>query len=82
MEPLAEAQLPVTVNVSGDPALGFAARPLETTPATITVRGPISFVRQTWRRSAGSYPFRMRAIPSHAPSLCHRAIAMGKLCPT
>jgi YbbR domain-containing protein len=46
MEPLAEAQLPVTVYVSGDPALGFAARPLQTTPATVTVRGPISFVRQ------------------------------------
>ena len=47
MEPLAEAQYPVTVNVSGEPALGFAASPLETTPTTITVRGPISFVRQT-----------------------------------
>jgi len=47
MEPLTEAQFPVTVNVSGDPALGFAARPLETLPATVTVRGPISFVRQT-----------------------------------
>lgn len=46
MEPLAEAQFPVTIDVSGDPALGFASRPLETTPATITVRGPISFVRQ------------------------------------
>ncbi len=46
IEPLAEAQFPVMVNVSGDPALQFASRPLETTPATITVRGPISFVRQ------------------------------------
>ena len=46
LEPLAEAQFPVTVNVSGDPALGFAAQPLETTPTTITVRGPMSFVRQ------------------------------------
>lgn len=46
MEPLAEAQFPVSINVSGDPALGFAARPLETTPATVTVHGPASFVRQ------------------------------------
>jgi YbbR domain-containing protein len=46
LEPLAEAQFPVTVNVSGDPALGFAAQPLETTPTTVTVRGPISYVRQ------------------------------------
>jgi YbbR domain-containing protein len=45
MEPLAEAQLPVSVNVSGEPALGFAASPIETTPSTVTVRGPASFVR-------------------------------------
>ncbi len=46
MEPLAEAQLPVSINVSGEPALGFAARPIETTPATVTVRGPASFVKK------------------------------------
>jgi YbbR domain-containing protein len=45
MEPLAEAQLPVMINVSGEPALGFAASPIETMPATVTVRGPASFVR-------------------------------------
>jgi YbbR domain-containing protein len=45
MEPLAEAQLPVSVNVSGEPALGFAASPIETVPSTVTVRGPASFVR-------------------------------------
>jgi YbbR domain-containing protein len=45
MEPLADAQLPVSVAVSGEPALGFASRPIETTPATVTVRGPASFVR-------------------------------------
>ena len=46
MEPLTEAQFPVTVNVSGEPALGFASRPLATSPTTVTVRGPLSFVRQ------------------------------------
>jgi YbbR domain-containing protein len=45
LEPLAEAQLPVSINVSGEPALGFAASPIETTPSTVTVRGPASFVR-------------------------------------
>ena len=30
---------------TGEPALGFAANPIETTPATVTVRGPASFVR-------------------------------------
>jgi YbbR domain-containing protein len=45
LEPLAEAQLPVSINVSGEPALGFAASPIETTPSTVAVRGPASFVR-------------------------------------
>ncbi|HTP08728.1 MAG TPA: CdaR family protein [Anaerolineae bacterium] len=45
MEPLAEAQLPVSINVNGEPGLGFAANPIETTPATVTVRGPASYVR-------------------------------------
>ncbi len=45
MEPLAEAQLPVSINVGGEPALGFAANPIETTPTTVTVRGPASFVK-------------------------------------
>ena len=45
MEPLAEAQLPVSIAVSGEPALGFASDPIATTPATVTVRGPASFVR-------------------------------------
>jgi YbbR domain-containing protein len=44
MEPLAEAQLPVAIAVNGEPALGFAARPIETDPATVTVRGPVSYV--------------------------------------
>jgi len=52
LEPLAEAQLPVAVNVSGEPALGFASSPIETTPATVTVRGPSSFVR-TMAAAAG-----------------------------
>ncbi len=52
MEPLAEAQLPVSIAVSGEPALGFAASPIETTPATVTVRGPTSFVR-TMAAAAG-----------------------------
>ncbi len=45
LEPLAEAQLPVSIAVNGEPALGFAARPIETLPATVTVRGPASFVK-------------------------------------
>jgi YbbR domain-containing protein len=45
MEPLAEAQLPVSIAVSGEPALGFAARPIETVPTTVTVRGPASYVK-------------------------------------
>jgi YbbR domain-containing protein len=45
LEPLAEAQLPVSVAVSGEPALRFAASPIEMTPATVTVRGPASLVR-------------------------------------
>ena len=46
LEPLIEAPLPVSINVSGDPALGFTARPLSTVPATVTVRGPASYVQQ------------------------------------
>ncbi len=45
LEPLTEAQLPVAVTVSGEPALRFAASPIETTPATVTVRGPASLVK-------------------------------------
>ncbi len=45
LEPLTEAQLPVAVAVSGEPALRFAASPIETTPATVTVRGPASLVK-------------------------------------
>ncbi len=45
LESLAEAQLPVSVAVSGEPALRFAASPIETTPATVSVRGPASLVR-------------------------------------
>ncbi len=44
MEPLAEAPLPVSIAVNGEPAVPFAAQPIETTPATVTVRGPASFV--------------------------------------
>jgi YbbR domain-containing protein len=55
LEPLAEAQLPVSINVSGEPALGFAASPIETTPATVTVRGPASFVR-TMTAATGQLP--------------------------
>ena len=45
LEPLAEAQLPVSIAVNGEPALGFASNPIETTPAIVTVRGPASFVK-------------------------------------
>jgi YbbR domain-containing protein len=46
LEPLVETPLPISVNVAGDPALGFAQRPLVSNPATATVRGPASYVRQ------------------------------------
>ena len=46
MEPEADAQLPVTIRVTGEPALPFAARPVETIPATVTVRGPVSLLQQ------------------------------------
>ena len=44
MEPLAEAPLPVSIAVNGEPAVPFAAQPIETIPTTVTVRGPASFV--------------------------------------
>jgi YbbR domain-containing protein len=46
LEPQIDVQLPVSIDVSGEPALGFAARPLETIPATVTVHGPASLVQQ------------------------------------
>jgi len=69
LEPLAEAQFPVTVNVSGDPALGFAAQPLETTPTTVTVRGPLSFVRQVASASGQLSMPEARATVSQTVSL-------------
>ncbi|HZY44044.1 MAG TPA: CdaR family protein [Anaerolineae bacterium] len=46
MEPLAEAQAPVAINVVGEPRLGYAPKPVQATPASVIVRGPASLVRQ------------------------------------
>ena len=46
LEPLAEVKTPVTLNVVGEPALGYKAAPVQTTPASVTLRGPASLVRQ------------------------------------
>ncbi len=46
MEPLAEVQMPVAINVVGEPALGYAPKPVQATPASVIVRGPASLVNQ------------------------------------
>lgn len=46
MEPLDTLRLPATINVVGTSALGYAARPVTTTPMTIAVRGPASLVQR------------------------------------
>lgn len=46
LEPLAEAQVPVAITIIGEPALGYAAKPVQTTPAEVTVRGAASLVQQ------------------------------------
>ncbi len=46
MEPLAEAQAPVAIRVAGEPALGYAPKPVQATPAQVIVRGPASLVSQ------------------------------------
>jgi YbbR domain-containing protein len=46
IEPLAEKSVPVNVSVVGEPALGYAASPIVTQPATVLLRGPSSLVQQ------------------------------------
>lgn len=46
MEPLADVPAPVAINVVGQPALGYAAKPAQITPASVSVRGPTSLVNQ------------------------------------
>jgi YbbR domain-containing protein len=46
MEPLAETPVPVAINVVGQPALGYAPKPVQATPASVIVRGPASLVSQ------------------------------------
>ncbi len=46
MEPLAETRLPTRINVVGEPPIGYQALPVQTSPTTITVRGPTSLVQQ------------------------------------
>jgi YbbR domain-containing protein len=46
MEPLDTLRLPATIDVVGTSALGYAARPVTTTPMTIVVRGPASLVQR------------------------------------
>ncbi len=46
MEPEVERPLPVRINVTGEPALGYSADPVQATPPVVTVRGPLSLVNQ------------------------------------
>jgi len=46
LEPTAEQTAPVRITTTGEPALGYAARPASATPDQIIVRGPASFVSQ------------------------------------
>jgi YbbR domain-containing protein len=46
LEPLTEKQVPVAITVSGEPALGYAAKPLQATPSQVSVRGAASLVQQ------------------------------------
>jgi YbbR domain-containing protein len=46
MEPLTEAQLPVTLNVVGNPALGYTSQPVKAEPSSVSVSGPASLVQQ------------------------------------
>ncbi len=46
LEPQTSKPLPVKVNVSGDPALGYSANPVQALPPVVVVRGPQSQVDQ------------------------------------
>ena len=49
LEPLAEKRLPVSVQLLGEPAVGFRADPPQVRPAYVTVRGPKNRVDQVDR---------------------------------
>jgi YbbR domain-containing protein len=44
VEPIVERKVPVDVNVVGQPSFGYVASPVDTTPMTVTTRGPASQV--------------------------------------
>ncbi len=44
IEPSTEQSVPVRITITGDPALGYAAGLVTTTPTQVRVRGPASFV--------------------------------------
>ena len=44
LEPTAEQTVRVRITTTGEPALGYAARPASASPDQVTVRGPASFV--------------------------------------
>jgi YbbR domain-containing protein len=46
LEPSASEEVPVAIDVPDSPALGYAARPMVTTPPTVTISGPASIVEQ------------------------------------
>ena len=46
MEPIAEASIPITVNVVGEASPTYAVEPVEVNPAVALLRGPTSLVNQ------------------------------------
>jgi len=80
LEPLAEAKEPVTINVVGEPALGYKASPVQTTPATVTLRGPASLVQQVAAVSGQISIQDVRASISQTVSLSPRT-SDGQLVP-
>ncbi len=46
MEPETDKRLPTTINVNGEPALGYSANPVKMTPAVVNVRGPLPLVEE------------------------------------
>ncbi|HET7377528.1 MAG TPA: CdaR family protein, partial [Anaerolineae bacterium] len=52
LEPLADEQVPVAITIIGEPALGYAAKPVQATPAEVTVRGAASLVQQVAKAGA------------------------------
>ncbi len=46
MEPIAEVNIPITINVIGEASPTYAVEPIETTPTSAVVRGPASLVKQ------------------------------------